>query len=45
MKWRTIVVPGDATWLPDYRSELELFPLSAFDDQVDATSQFINWGG
>lgn len=38
-----LVLPTDAEWLVDYRNELLRFPNGKHDDQVDATSQFINW--
>lgn len=37
-----VLLPIDASWLPDYERELFLFPASAKDDQVDSTSQFLN---
>lgn len=36
-------MPGDAPWLSDYEEELLSFPNSARKDQVDMTSQFLNW--
>jgi predicted phage terminase large subunit-like protein len=45
LKYRTLAAPGDAPWFEDYKKELEYFPLSAYDDQVDSTSQLINWVG
>ncbi|WP_228729854.1 phage terminase large subunit [Shewanella avicenniae] len=36
-------LPVAAPWLPDYESELFGFPLSANDDQVDSTSQYLKW--
>ena len=38
-----IFVPESASWLPDYERELFTFPLAEHDDQVDSTSQFLNW--
>ncbi len=32
-----------AKWIKDYLDELEEFPGGEFDDQVDATSQFLNY--
>ena len=36
-------LPQQAPWLADFERELLTFPLSAHDDQVDSTSQFLNW--
>jgi len=36
-------LPESAPWLPAYESELFLFPMGKHDDQVDSTSQFLNW--
>ena len=36
-------LPEYAPWLVDYESELFGFPLTTHDDQVDSTSQYINW--
>lgn len=38
-----VYVPHDAHWLPDYLHELTTFPSSRYDDQVDSTSQFLDW--
>jgi predicted phage terminase large subunit-like protein len=38
-----VSVPEHAPWLDAWRHELEMFPNSKFDDQVDSTSQAINW--
>jgi len=38
-----MLVPEDATWLFDFLEEFEHFPKAAYDDQVDALTQFINW--
>lgn len=38
-------LPEAAPWLIDYEIELTTFPLAAHDDQVDSTSQFLNWVG
>ncbi len=35
--------PESAPWLPAFESELFTFPLSSHDDQVDSTSQLLNW--
>lgn len=34
-----------ASWLQDYLDEMTVFPNTAHDDQVDSTSQFLNWIG
>jgi len=39
----TVYLPNKATWLVDYEGEIGKFPLSKNDDQVDSTSQFLNW--
>lgn len=36
-------IPVDAHWLPDYLDELTTFPASRFNDQVDSTSQALDW--
>ena len=36
-------LPREAAWLNDYLSELMGFPHTRHDDQVDSTSQFLNW--
>jgi predicted phage terminase large subunit-like protein len=33
----------DAHWLPAYIKELCTYPATQFDDQVDSTSQFLEW--
>ncbi len=38
-----ILVPRDAPWLAEFLSELLGFPNTRHDDQVDSTTQFINW--
>lgn len=38
-----VKLPESAEWLLDYETELLSFPKSANDDQVDSTSQFLNW--
>lgn len=38
-----VLLPRDAPWLADYLSELLAFPNGAHDDQVDSTSQALNW--
>ncbi|CAN5306842.1 phage terminase large subunit [soil metagenome] len=38
-----VSLPHRAPWLPDYERELMAFPKSRHDDQVDSTSQFLEW--
>ena len=38
-----IYLPQAAEWLQSFEGELSIFPLAPHDDQVDSTSQFINW--
>lgn len=38
-----VILPELAPWLADYEGELFGFPLSAHDDQVDSTTQFLRW--
>ena len=35
--------PEHGPWLMDYESELFGYPLTSHDDQVDSTSQALNW--
>jgi predicted phage terminase large subunit-like protein len=36
-------LPKNALWVEDFLSEVTAFPYAEFDDQVDATSQFLEW--
>jgi predicted phage terminase large subunit-like protein len=36
-------LPDAAPWLAEYLHELAVFPHGRFDDQVDATAQFLDW--
>lgn len=38
-----VYLPDRAIWLPDYEKELLAFPMGKYDDQVDATSQYLDW--
>lgn len=38
-----VYLPTEAAWLAEYMHELAMFPMGRFDDQVDSTSQAINW--
>lgn len=35
--------PAQAEWLPEYLHELSVFPNGKYDDQVDSTSQALDW--
>ena len=36
-------IPQQAPWLPDYVAELITFPRSRYADQVDSTTQALEW--
>ncbi|MCH7956911.1 MAG: phage terminase large subunit, partial [Proteobacteria bacterium] len=36
-------LPESAGWLPDFQTEMLLFPRGSHDDQVDSVSQFLTW--
>lgn len=38
-----LLLPADASWLADFRSEVLTFPHGRFDDQVDALTQLMEW--
>lgn len=38
-----VYLPYQAEWLTDYLQEICLFPSSKHDDQVDSTSQALQW--
>lgn len=38
-----VYLPREASWLADYLHELPTFSNSKFDDQVDSTSQALDW--
>lgn len=38
-----VYLPTQTAWLTDYEMEMLQFPNAAHDDQVDSTSQFLNW--
>jgi predicted phage terminase large subunit-like protein len=38
-----VFLPSRAIWLPDYEKELVAFPHGKHDDQVDATSQYLDY--
>ncbi len=38
-----VFLPHRANWLADYEAEIMQFPNAKHDDQVDSTSQYLNW--
>jgi predicted phage terminase large subunit-like protein len=38
-----VILPKKSSWLPEYEAELIAFPNGKFDDQVDATSQYLEY--
>lgn len=38
-----VLLPKQASWLPDYVQELTTFPKGKYDDQVDSTAQALKW--
>jgi predicted phage terminase large subunit-like protein len=36
-------IPAQAAWLPQYLHEMAVFPNGKYDDQVDSTSQALDW--
>jgi predicted phage terminase large subunit-like protein len=36
-------LPAEASWLPEYLHEMAVFPNGKYDDQVDSTSQALDW--
>ncbi|MFI4983945.1 MAG: phage terminase large subunit [Rickettsiales bacterium] len=40
---RRVSLPINASWLSAFESELFAFPQTKHDDQVDSTTQFLNW--
>jgi len=36
-------IPAQADWIPEYLHEMAAFPRGKYDDQVDATSQALDW--
>ena len=38
-----VMLPVQAPWLDDYVHELSVFPVGKYDDQVDSTSQALEW--
>lgn len=38
-----VFIPEDAPWRPQWQYNHEVFPKGSHDDDVDATTQFLNW--
>jgi len=38
-----VILPHDAPWLDDFKTEVLAFPNGRFNDQVDSLSQFLKW--
>jgi predicted phage terminase large subunit-like protein len=38
-----VLLPAQAPWLDEFKSEMLAFPYGRFNDQVDSVSQFLNW--
>jgi predicted phage terminase large subunit-like protein len=38
-----VLFPNGKSWMPEYTEELLLFPACEHDDQVDSTTQFLNY--
>ena len=38
-----VYIPEAAPWLAEYLHELTVFPKGKHDDQVDSTTQFLDW--
>jgi len=38
-----VYLPNTSSWLADYEKELVAFPMGKRDDQVDMTSQYLEW--
>lgn len=38
-----VLFPPSASWMKEYEDELLQFPNGTYKDQVDATSQYLNW--
>jgi predicted phage terminase large subunit-like protein len=36
-------IPAQADWIPEYLHEIAAFPKGKYDDQVDSTSQALDW--
>ena len=40
-----VLLPREALWLDDFRTEILQFPRGRYDDQVDSVSQYLGWEG
>ena len=40
-----VLLPREALWLDDFRTEILQFPRGRHDDQVDSVSQYLGWEG
>lgn len=38
-----VYIPHQAHWLPDYLEEITTYPASKYSDQIDSTSQALDW--
>ena len=38
-----VYIPAQADWIPEYLHEIATFPKGKYDDQVDSTSQALDW--
>lgn len=38
-----VFIPTQAEWVPEYLHEISAFPKGKYDDQVDSTSQALDW--
>jgi predicted phage terminase large subunit-like protein len=43
IEYGRVFIPKEAPWLDDYLHELQAFPNGRYDDQVDSTSQALEW--
>ena len=43
LRHRLVQLSAGAPWLDDFIAEVTLFPYAAFDDQVDAMTQYLSW--
>ena len=43
IRYAGIQLPSDAVWRESFVAEWRLFPCAGYDDQVDATAQYLEW--
>ena len=43
IRYGRIQLPSDAVWRESFIAEWRLFPCAGYDDQVDATAQYLEW--